>query len=247
MENTINTTEMSLFQKLVEVRKSAMYVAKTESGFKDFKYAGTAELLAYIRPKMDELHLLLVPNIEEMEIVTLRKREGEVQVPKIKLSYTWINGDKPEERLQTFHHFFDDKMSGAQGIGSLLTYAERYFLYKFFQVATDEAAPEQFYKKYELSSLAEIVPPVKKKEEKKIEPALRKPREYYQGMGQYMWELLRASDPSLPMESPSELSSYLAYCQDRRPNVDLNAVLPEVAKKPQDFLNGMTNWNAKVA
>ena len=68
----------------------------------------------------------------------------------MKLTYVWINADKPEEKLEVPFYSVgqQDDVSKAHGTG--LTYAERYFLMKFFNIPTDEddADAKQKQEKY---------------------------------------------------------------------------------------------------
>jgi hypothetical protein len=139
--------DLNIYQKLVEVRKGAVYVKKNAEGYK-FKYATGSDFIGSLRAKMDEMNLILVPNMDEFEVVPYLKT---AQALKVKISYTWVNADKPHEQLMTSYTFIEDKMTGCQGIGSLMTYCERYYLCKFFQIATSEDDPEKYYKKHGLS------------------------------------------------------------------------------------------------
>lgn len=157
---------MNLFQKLVELRKSVVYIKETEKGYGNFNYANTASLIAILRPKMDELGLLLVPSMESFE----SGHDGKSFI-KIQMSYTWVNAERPEERLTSFATYEEDKIKGCQGSGSVQTYAERYFLYRFFQIATDKDNPEEYYKKHGISAIEN------ESEEKPVEekPRAKKP------------------------------------------------------------------------
>ena len=72
----------------------------------------------------------------------------------MKLTYVWINADKPEEQLEIPFYAVgqQDDVSKAHGTG--LTYAERYFLMKFFNIPTDEddADAKEKQEKYANSS-----------------------------------------------------------------------------------------------
>ena len=136
---------MNLHQKLVQIRKEVKYVQKDAKGH-NFNYATGADLICEIRPKMDELNVILQPNMESFELVEVKKAGGTAVVPKITISHTWIDADNPSDRFSTQATYFEDRMTGCQSIGSMMTYAERYFLYKFFQIATGADDIEQIYK-----------------------------------------------------------------------------------------------------
>ena len=53
---------MNIYQKLIEVRKLVDFLVKDEQGYQ-YKYVSGSSLLNTIRPKMDELGLLLVTDV----------------------------------------------------------------------------------------------------------------------------------------------------------------------------------------
>lgn len=247
---------LNLHQKLVKVRSATLYVSKSQKGY-NFQYAGAAELLAVIRPIMDEMNLLLVPNVEEFELIKFRKEirtnkvqernsldashiYGEIQIPKIVISYTWINADNPSEQLRVTLPFFEDKMTGCQGIGSLLTYAERYFLYKFFQVATDHDSPEEFYKKHELMPTPEIVPV---SEEKPVEKKTFKPNiDICREIAISLWDRLLKQVPTLNATHVNDLPYYLYSLQEQQPTVDIRTRFNRPCSDPKAFIAKVGEW-----
>ncbi|VNS11982.1 ERF superfamily [Streptococcus pneumoniae] len=56
----------------------------------------------------------------------------------MKLTYLWINADKPEEQLEVSFYSVGQQDDVSKAHGTALTYAERYFLMKFFNIPTDE-------------------------------------------------------------------------------------------------------------
>lgn len=138
----------TLAQKLLELQKTVVKLSKNERGY-DYKFVSGSKLLSFIRPAMDELSLLLVPNtvnVEQQIVKTLdaippsgsfkgRPEKHEVLVTLTK-TFTWIDAETGETLQTTFI------AQGCNGwdkaIGSAETYAERYFLLKFFHIATDE-------------------------------------------------------------------------------------------------------------
>ena len=230
---------LNLHQKLVKVRSATLYVSKSQKGY-NFQYAGAAELLAVIRPIMDEMNILLVPNVEEFELIKFKKGNGEIQIPKIVISYTWINADNPSEQLRVTLPFFEDKMTGCQGIGSLLTYAERYFLYKFFQVATDHDSPEEFYKKHELMPTPEIVPV---SEEKPVEKKTFKPNiDICREIAGSLWDRLSKQVPNLNATHANDLPYYLYSLQEQQPTVDIRTRFNRSCSDPKAFIAKVGEW-----
>ena len=134
----------NLNKKLLELQKSVRALAKNEEGY-GYQYVSGSKLLFFIRPKMDELGLRLVPNtvsVEQQIVETTpadpaknKPAKNEVLVLLHK-TFTWIDVESGEEETCDFY------AQGCNGwdkaIGSAETYAERYFLLKYFHIATDE-------------------------------------------------------------------------------------------------------------
>jgi len=134
----------NLYQKLLEVRKQVQYIKKSADGYK-FKYASEGDILSAIRPMMDEQGVWL-----EMEMLSMKEVEcqsivqGKVvtsQGLRVEFEFKWVNCEKPEEVIVK-HMAVQDAETCIKTIGSLYTYANRYFLYKFFSVATDKDDPD---------------------------------------------------------------------------------------------------------
>lgn len=231
-------TKLNLYQKLVEVRKSTLYISKAEEGFK-FKYANGADILASVRPSMDEMGVLLVTNMEHFELM---QPKGML----VTMSYTWINAENPAEQLRTSLSFYEDKMTGCQGVGSILTYGERYFMYKFFNVATDSDSPEKFYDKQGWSAIEEEQP----KEKAKLTNAQPvKPVTYTltietcEKAAEKLWELLKKNDAEMKnWLLRDELAYYIFFMQKRTPGRNVLEDLKEQAKTPRQVIQAMDVW-----
>ncbi len=93
---------------------------------------------------MIEHNLLLVPktsdeNYKQIEVTRFNKKASrEVTtsefVVEMKLTYLWINADKPEEQLEVSFYSVGQQDDVSKAHGTALTYAERYFLMKFFNI-----------------------------------------------------------------------------------------------------------------
>ena len=71
----------------------------------------------------------------------------------MKLTYVWINADKPEEQFEVTFYAVGQQDDVSKAHGTALTYAERYFLMKFFNIPTDEDdADAKQNKRYAASS-----------------------------------------------------------------------------------------------
>lgn len=140
---------MNLYQKLVEIRKEIVYAQKTSKGY-DFQYANESQILGAIRPKMDELGVFLemeMVHLEDVTCTTYTKLKGKFVIEGLRATFEfkWVNADKPEETIIK-KIIVQEEESDIKCVGSLMTYAHRYFLYKFFSVPTDKDDPDAFEK-----------------------------------------------------------------------------------------------------
>lgn len=142
----------NLYQKLIEIRKQIPYLQKKTKG-QNGQYVDGSTVLAEIRPKIDELGLLLVPSIVNSEMSNITVMEGNPAKEKVKqivkcdMIFTWINIDNPDEKLEVPFACFGMQNDISMAFGSALTYTERYFLLKFFNIATDKDDPDSFANK----------------------------------------------------------------------------------------------------
>ncbi len=61
--------------------------------------------------------------------------------------YTVLNDDNPDERFEVTWPICGCQSDKAQAFGSALTYANRYFYLKFFNIATSEDDPDEWKRK----------------------------------------------------------------------------------------------------
>lgn len=132
---------MNIYQKLIEVRKSAPYLKKDQDGYK-FKYVSSSNTLGALREKMDGMNLLLVPRILRIKVSDHKtSKGGHEYFTEIWAHFTWVNAEKPEEKVKC-PWYGQGLDSGEKGVGKAATYAEKYFLLKFFNIATDKDDPD---------------------------------------------------------------------------------------------------------
>ncbi len=134
---------MSIYKKLLTIQKNVIGLAKNQKS-NNYQYVDGTKVLDHIKPLMNELGLILKQEIlsidnERMDYKTgigtqYEKAKSEI-LSKVMMRFTWIDCETGEK---------DENLFGAngqndweKGLGSALTYAERYFLLKFFHIATD--------------------------------------------------------------------------------------------------------------
>jgi len=131
------TKKMNIYQKLVEVRKAVPYLQKDTEGYK-YKYVSGSSVISSIKDKMNELGVLLVPIITEYEV----KDTGKKVSIDGKMTMVWVNAENPEDKLEVPFALFGSQDDISKAFGSALTYSERYFFLKFFNIATDVDDPD---------------------------------------------------------------------------------------------------------
>ena len=134
---------MSVFKKLHQVQAATRSLAANtegQTGAAKYNYVSGAKLLGVIRPLMDKLGLILTQEVVEIhnEPITYMTRNGEKteMFTTAHIRFTWVDTD---DGSQMVNEFFANGMNAwDKGLGSALTYAERYYLMKTFHIATDE-------------------------------------------------------------------------------------------------------------
>jgi len=132
---------MNIYEKLIEVRKEVSYLKKDNAGFQ-FKYVSSSQTLGALRSKMDEMGLLLVPRVIKTSVKDHTTAKGKHEYfTELHMFFTWVNAENPEETIKCpwYGQGLDD---GEKGPGKAMTYAEKFFLLKFFNIATDKDDPD---------------------------------------------------------------------------------------------------------
>lgn len=155
--------ELNLFQKIADVKANIDGFTKDAKSY-NYSYVSGSQVLHRIRNKMIENNLLLVPktseeNYKQIDVTRFNKKAGrEITtsefIVEMKLTYVWINADKPEEQFEVTFYAVGQQDDVSKAHGTALTYAERYFLMKFFNIPTDEddADAKQKQERYSTSS-----------------------------------------------------------------------------------------------
>lgn len=141
------TDKLNLKQKLVEIRKSIGYLQKTEKGNQGAYYVDPAVLLAKIREGMDHHGILLSSSIVSQTITqynapTKNNANNIGFIAEGQTVYTWIDADSDETLVCSWYSTGSHLSDPSMAFGGGLTYSERYFLLKFFQVPTSKDDPE---------------------------------------------------------------------------------------------------------
>lgn len=130
---------MNLYQKLVEIQKSVRSLAK-DSSANSYQYVSGSKVLDAVRERMDQLGVLLVQQIDSIENTRIdyqvKNGNKSEMLTKAMMTFTWVDAESGDKLSVPFGA--NGMNNWDKGLGSALTYAERYFLLKFFHIATDE-------------------------------------------------------------------------------------------------------------
>ena len=157
---------LNIYQKLVEVRKVVPYLKKESQGHQ-YNYTGSSQVLASVRLKLDELGLLLIPRVISTNVIpeTVESTDKNGNPKKtttyfteLTMTMTWVNVENPEETIEVPWYAQGIDTAGEKGVGKALTYAEKYFLLKQFNIATDKDDPDAFQQRMEEQAQARSVP-----------------------------------------------------------------------------------------
>jgi len=130
---------MEIYKKLIKIQTQVSGLGKDKKAF-GYDYVTGTKILSFIKPIMDAEGIILKQEIISIdnERQDYKSKNGEKSeiLTKVMMKFTWVDvetGDKDE------NYFGANGQNGwDKGVGSALTYAERYFLLKYFHIATDE-------------------------------------------------------------------------------------------------------------
>ena len=131
--------KMNLFQKLLEIQKTVVGLGKDSKSF-GYQYVSGSKVLEHIKPMMNELGIILKQEVLDIENTrqdysTKSGSKSEI-LTKARMMFTWIDCETGERDENYFAA--NGQNDWEKGLGSALTYAERYFLLKYFHISTDE-------------------------------------------------------------------------------------------------------------
>lgn len=143
---------MNIYEKLLKIKESVEYLKKAQKG-QQYDFVSSSQVIAALRAKMNEEKLLLVPDVEDAKFSTIIEKTSAKGNPTVDLlteifiTFKWINAENPEETLTVKWYGQGVDTSGEKGVGKAYTYAEKYFLLKFFNIPTDKDDPDLFEQK----------------------------------------------------------------------------------------------------
>lgn len=134
---------MGLYEKLFELQKAVSAINKDGKNISDkYNYVSGEAILGIVRPKMDELKLLLIPRVDGASLHEGTTRSGTTRFfTEVFYNFTWRDVESGEELSVPWYAQGSD-LAGERGVGKAATYAEKTFLLKFFHIPTDKDDPD---------------------------------------------------------------------------------------------------------
>ncbi len=152
---------LNIYQKLAKIRKPVEVLQKNKAGY-NYTYVSEDEILAKITAGMNKYGVSLIPSYapKSMNVLpyhyekTKARKDGTTYTEQVNelvvygdMEFHWVNNDNPDERVIVPWAMIGQQADASQAFGSGLTYATRYFLLKYFNIATSNDDPDNFRKK----------------------------------------------------------------------------------------------------
>lgn len=150
--------KLNIYQKLAKIRKPVEVIQKNKSGY-GYKYVTEDLILAKITGLMDKLGVSLIPSIVPgttkvhpySYTKTKFSKTGTQVVENVNeilvssdMEWHWINNDDPNDRIVVPWTLVGQQTDASQAFGSGLTYSSRYFMLKYFNIATSDDDPDNW-------------------------------------------------------------------------------------------------------
>lgn len=134
---------MNLYEKLMSIQKNVDTIIKDGKNQSDkYDFASNENVLDRFRPLLNEHSLLLIPRMESATLHEGQTRSGTARyLTEIYFTMIWHDVESGDELAVPWYGQGVD-LAGEKGVGKATTYAEKYFLLKFFHVPTRKDDPD---------------------------------------------------------------------------------------------------------
>lgn len=151
-------SDLNIYQKLALIRKQVEIIQKDSRAY-GYNYVKEEDILAKVTVFMEEYGLSLIPSTVHgaMNVLpytykkTKSTKQGVIYEENVNenlvygdMTFTWINNENPEERVVVPWFVVGQQADASQAFGSGLTYTNRYFLLKYFNVSTSDDDPDKW-------------------------------------------------------------------------------------------------------
>lgn len=150
--------QLNIFQKLSKIRKPVEVLQKNKAGY-GYRYVTEDLILAKITGLMDKYGVSLIPCVVRgsTEVTpyeyskTKSTKTGQIYEEKVNeilvkadMEWSWVNNDNPQDRIVVPWTLVGQQSDASQAFGSGLSYSSRYFMLKYFNVATSDDDPDNW-------------------------------------------------------------------------------------------------------
>ena len=135
---------MHLIEKIARVRESMAALNKNRQGHVG-AYVTEESATAHLQAALEAYRLTVYPQITPGTFLyeTFQNEKGRTEfIARGELVFTFVDLDAPDSTVRIPWYFAGQQSKLDYAFGSGLTYANRYFLLKFFEVSTSEDDPE---------------------------------------------------------------------------------------------------------
>lgn len=169
----------NLDEKLMELKKLVSIMKKDSEGH-GYNYVSEESILLALNDKMIELGVKLtpqfVPGTLYSEVVNYQNAKGQPKTDVLvrsELQFIWKNIKTGETEVVDWG-LLGQQADGSQALGSGLTYANRYFLLKYFNVTTSDDDPDKIRSAIAAEEERKKISAVQTKVKKAFEKAIQK-------------------------------------------------------------------------
>ncbi len=132
---------MSLYQKILSAQKAIGFVSKNgKNTFHKYDYATESDILDSVKKAANEAGLVILTSADsehgQFEAFNGRGEKSLVRWAKVRLNYKIVDAETGEKEEGSFDGYSED--NGDKAIYKATTGANKYFLMKFFGVATGD-------------------------------------------------------------------------------------------------------------
>lgn len=181
----------SLDEKLMELKKLVSIMKKDSEGH-GYNYVSEESILLALNDKMIELGIKLtpqfVPGTLYSEVVNYQNAKGQPKTDVLvrsELQFIWKDIKTRETEVVDWG-LLGQQADGSQALGSGLTYANRYFLLKYFNVTTSNDDPDKIRSAIAAEEERKKISATQTKVKKAFEKAIQKyqtKEEVYKALG----------------------------------------------------------------
>lgn len=169
----------SLDEKLLELKKIVCIMQKNADGY-GYKYVTEDSILLAINDKMIELEISLTPKFKDKtlysEVLNYKDAKGKEKTDVLvrsEMQFVWKD-IKTKEEIVIDWALLGQQSDASQALGSGLTYANRYFLLKYFNVATSNDDPDKIRNEIAIEEEKKKISAIQTKIKKTFETLIQK-------------------------------------------------------------------------